>query len=496
MNAKGLLGFVPGSSRQCISLLVAITCFTAVSLCQVTNTVTQGTYHCPATDSTGTTYTYTNWAYKDSVGASHQFPGSTIVLEPVNSHQRNGPSCPGSTSSLDTYAGDGTYFLTARGATGSVATAERGYVNPKFIVVGVTYAPPGPSTNTYVEYLNSTFVGVTNSLSQSFGNSSTQSVSLSYGFSIPLVANGKITVTNSTTNGQTTKTTSTVTSSVNVQSGEQTFGTGNYFAPVDNDYDQIWVWLNPAVIFSVAGSEPPQWNGYGFDGTDENQLDIVPIALGYLNGDFGAMPADIQSRINRTWAASQLPAGQDPALTSSDLAQIAAADPFSVSTYGTTYIGYDPPATQTSDYRFTTSLCNGSSGFNYLQASPSTSPNVFQCNLTYTNLSTQASDITTMYSQTFTLDIALQGTAFFSNFSADLKDSYTLTWTKEAQSSITTSTTSLGSLFVQGPPCNNVVQGQGPCVPVYDASGTEPTQYQVYEDNVYGTFMFAPVHYY
>jgi len=253
-----------------------------------------------------------------------------------------------------------------------VTPAYQGYVDPKFLVVGVTYAPPGPSTNSFVQYLNSTFVGNTESVSQSFTHSTTEGVTLTYGLKIPGVSNGKISDTYSTTNSVTTKNTSTVTSSIQVSSGEKTFGTGNYFAPVDNDYDTIWVWLNPVAIFTVfPGSSTVQWNGYGYDTNDQNGMDIVGIELGYLNGDFGAMPPDIQNPINRTWAAGQIwPAGQGPALTSGDLAQIASFDPFSVSTYGPDYIGYVPPSPQTSDYRFTLSLCTEQSSFDYTRQIP------------------------------------------------------------------------------------------------------------------------------
>jgi len=410
-------------------------------------------------------------------------------------------ACAAKSTPLDTYANDAAYYLTATGANGSAVVAARGYIDPKYMVVGVTYAPPGPSQNTFVLYQNSTFVGMTQSLSQSFMNGNMSTISLSYGFSIPLVANGKITTSSTTSASQTTKNTSTVTTSFQVQSGEETFGTGDYFAPVDHDYDQIWVWLNPALIFSVAPSVAPQWNGYGFDGTDQPGMDIVPIALGYLNGDFGAMPPDIQTSLNRTWAANQLPAGQDPALTVADLDQIASFDPFSVSTYGPTVIGSAPPSPETSDHRFTLTLCSPPTGtagssFNYLQANPSTSANVYTCQLTYTNLSTQAREITKSFSDTYTVDLNFNGSGFFSSFSAEIKNSYTLAWTTDSQNSITTSTTSMGNLSVQGPPCNNVVQGQGPCVPVYDSSGNEPTQFDIYQDNMFGTFMFAPVHFY
>src|SRR5579863_1586853 len=68
--------------------------------------------------------------------------------------------------------------------TGTYAPSVAGYIDPKFVVVGVTYAPPGPSANTYVSYTNSALVGVTNTVSQSFKSGTTFSASVSGGFSI------------------------------------------------------------------------------------------------------------------------------------------------------------------------------------------------------------------------------------------------------------------------------------------------------------------------
>ncbi len=378
------------------------------------------------------------------------------------------------------------------------ALGYQGYVDPKYIVLGVTYAPPGPSASTFVNYQNSTFVGTTRSLSSSFESSNTKSVSITNGGGLPFVANGKITSTYASTASQTSKSTSTVTVSFQVNQGEKTGGTGSYFAPVDNDYDTIYVWLNPAAIFTVVDGNPvPVWNGYGVDTTDEAGMDIVAIQLGYLNGHFGAIPPDIQTSLNRAWAAKQVfGSGEGPALTSADLAQIASSDPFSVSTYGKSIIGYAPPAGTTSDDRFTLSACSSQSSFDYLQAAPSASAAVYTCTLTYTNLTTQAEDLSSSYQQTFSTDVSFSGTGFLVNFSADLKTSNTLTWTTDSQSSITASTTSTSSFSDQGPPCGNTTQGVGPCVPVYDSAGNQPTQFEVYQDNEFGTFMFAPVHYY
>ena len=398
-----------------------------------------------------------------------------------------------------------TFEVAAQTATLSspLCNGTAGYVNPKFMVVGVTYAPPGPSSNTFVSYSNSTLVGTTKSLSGSFADNESFSVILGMGVNFPMVAKGTITQTQTNETTQTTKNSSSVTTSIQVQSGYQTGGTSNYYTPVNHDYDLIWVWLNPAVIFNVAPGYVT-WEGYGYDGTDEGGMDIVPISLGYLNGDFGAIPPDLQNSLNRAWASDQVfPAGQSAALNSSDLAQIEAADPFSVSTYGPTYIGYTPPATETSDYRFTSAECasdpgttSGNSPFvSYVQGNPSQVALIDNCTLTYVNSSTQAQDTTNVTSQTISIDASVS-TQFVVVFSAELKASSTLTWTNDAQSSITSTATSTGSLKVQGPPCNNAVADEGPCVPVYDSNGAQPVQFQVFQDNVYGTFMFAPVHYY
>jgi hypothetical protein len=387
-----------------------------------------------------------------------------------------------------------------------------GYVDPKFVVLGVTYAPPGPSPNTWVQYTQSASVGTTASLSSSFASGTSTSVSVTAGFSIAKVVSGSVSETFASAASQTTKGTATVTSNIQVQQGEQTFGTFNYYSPVDNDYDIVWVWLNPAVIFNVAPGVVV-WKGYGYDGNDPFGFDVVGISLGYLNGHLGTMPPDIQTRIDRSWAASQLwPAGQGPALTSADLAQIASADPFSNATYGTANLGFGPLPTETPDHRFTTSMCsnitatNPTSGststvsnlsptFNYIQATPSQQPDIYTCTLTYTNASTQAQDITTSNSVTYSVDTSLSA-SFVASLSGSLKQSNMLTWTTESQASITNTSTNTAALSFQPPPCNNATPGVGPCVPVYDSAGNQPTEFEIYQDNVYGTFMFAPVAYY
>ncbi len=453
-------------------------------------------------------YTYSSFNYQNN-GSNYPLTGGLVYYNSPGSSQGCPPSgIPSTPISLDASSYGAGCDITINSQEGGTyytqtltcpAPPVTGYVDPKYIVVGITYAPPGPSPNTWVKYTNSTYVGVTESLKNSFTHGSTQTVSLTSDTNIPGVFEGKITASQSTSNSQTTTSSSSVTTSVQVQSGEQTFGTGNYFAPVNNDYDIIWIWLNPVVIFSIGSSGPPVWNGYGFDMNDQSDLDVVGIPLGYLNGDFGPMPEQYLASTNRSWAANQIwPSGQGPALTTADFAQVASTDPFSQSSYGASNIGYAPPPS-TPDNRFTLSQCNGQDGgltsINYDQGSPNVSAGIYPCNLIYTNLTTQAQSISNTYSQTFSVDTSFSGSAFFTKFTLSLNNSNTLSWTTEAQASITNSTTSTASLSVQGPNCNNTPPSLT-CNPEYDAGGNEPIQFNVYQDNMYGTFMFAPIHYY
>jgi uncharacterized protein (TIGR03437 family) len=430
---------------------------------------------------------------------------------------------PGATQTMAAGINDngeivGSYTDASGNTHGFMYGGITGYVNLRWVVMGVTYAPPGKSANTFVQYVNSNSVGTTQSASSSFTSTTTNSVSVTHNTGIPAVTSGQITDTNSMTSTQMSKTSSTVTTSFQVQQGEKTFGTGDYFNPVNHDYDTIWIWLNPVAIFTVYKSGAVVWNGYGFDMGDQPEMDIVGIQLGYLNGDFGPMPPPFQTAVGRAWAAGQIFAtGQGPALTQAELTQIASFDPFSASTYGPQFIGPDPPSPETADHRFTLSSCSSSASFSYNQAAPSGSAAVYTCALTYATSSTLAQELTTTYSQTFSVDkststnflqilqtaIEVYGAAaavdtgrLLGGGGSSSSSSATLTWTTDFQQSITTGSTSTASLSVQGPPCGNTNPGVGPCVPVYDSANNQPTQFDVYQDNLYGTFVFAPVHFY
>ena len=365
-----------------------------------------------------------------------------------------------------------------------------GYVDPKFIVVGVTYAPPGPSANTFVSYTTAGSFSTTSSIMNSFNNSSSDSVDVSAG--VATAFGGSVSATYSTTSTQQQSSTTSVTLTYTAQEAEKTYGTDNYFEPVNHDYDIVWVWLNPAVTFRVNGSALV-WTGYAYDASDTSGMDVVPLYLGYLNGDF-PIPADVQASINRSWAASQIySAGVSAALSASDKAAIASYDPFSVSSYGTAEFGTGAPPAKTSDGRFALSTCSSASSFYYLQAAPNTTANIYSCSLS--NATQSGSTQVTANTQTVAYSESTQVNADFAKvISASIKvtNSQTLTWVTQTTAGSTTSSTSTASLSVQGPPCTVV---SGTCSPEYDASGNEPIQFEIYNDNVFGTFMLQPVAY-
>ena len=184
----------------------------------------------------------------------------------------------------------------------------QGYINPKYIVLGVTYAPPGPQSS--VTYTNSTGVGITNSISSSLSSGTTYSVSITQQVGIGGWKQGTtVGYSNSaeqmTTDGQTTTLNWSV-SDTKISHGTPTaVVNGDFTSPVNHDYDVIYVWLNPVVVLSLAPGSVI-WNGYGYDATDQNGMDIVQIPLGYLNGHFGPMPSNLLYSMSRSWAANQI----------------------------------------------------------------------------------------------------------------------------------------------------------------------------------------------
>jgi hypothetical protein len=357
-----------------------------------------------------------------------------------------------------------------------------GYINPKYVIVGVTYAPPGPLS--YVSYQNSTLVGNTTSTNNTFTNGTNLTVSVSSGISAWGVT-GAVTNTESTEYTQTSTASNETTISKQTTVTDITKGTGDAFHPVNHDFDTIWLWLNPLFIYTVDAYGNLIWNGYGYDSHDPSGsggLDVFPVLVGVLNGHFGPDPS-VQQVLSRTWVTSYepsitWPSGEGPGLTSADIAQILQADPF---TSGYTLPSSLPPTS--SDGRFT-QLPYPPNPIPYTQAGPGNGGGETRM-YSAVNVDSHVVGIgtSTSFKQTFGRDSSLSAN-FWLTFSSKVTETQTLQWTQGWMSKLTTTTTLTDAFSITGPPCSASL----PCVPTYAGPG----QFIAYQDNQYGTFMFYP----
>src|SRR5580704_14800094 len=123
-------------------------------------------------------YAYSGFSYTES-GTTMQLSGTDTAIDDLHGGEGN---CPPSNFPTIVFtvlsAQEQIEFTPTFSGSGSTKIGYMGYVDPKFLLVGVTYAPPGPSVNTFVQYMNSTYVGSTETISNSFTGSNTESISL------------------------------------------------------------------------------------------------------------------------------------------------------------------------------------------------------------------------------------------------------------------------------------------------------------------------------
>jgi hypothetical protein len=395
-----------------------------------------------------------------------------------------------------------------------VATPPTGFINPKYVVVGVIYAPPGSSS--YVQYTNTTSVGNTISIADSFSSGVGYSVSTSGTLGAASVSDGgvKLTATESTNYTQessnTTSNTLTQASSVSYKiSGTPTF------APVNSDYDYILLWLNPELIVTYtppSGSNPAslQWNGYAFDPNDPasgqppasgpyiSGPDILEVQVGCLNGDLSC-PSTLawlngvegtgsyvtSGLLARSWQSAAngytWPSGEVSGLTFNDVCQILTFDPLAST---------PSQCTKQNDYTLLSSFPTTTSDGRFTKAPYP--PNVIQYpvgdpselySLTQTDTQSVSQGNLTQIQQAFSVSTEFGG-SFLDLFSgtSTVKDSLTLTWNYSTLNTLTTTNTLTDALSITGPPDS----------PTYP--GTEPSEFIAYQDNTFGTFVFVPVY--
>ena len=368
--------------------------------------------------------------------------------------------------------------------TGGMAAPVPGYINPKYMILGVTYAPPGSQSS--VTYTDSTLVGNTTTINKSFNDQTSVSVQITAG--VGAFGNGgKISGTETTSYSQMSSSSDSVTINKTIQVSDKTPGPLNSFAGINHDLDVVWLWLNPVLPFTVNTSvNPPAltWNGYGYDPKDQPGLDVLPVYVGWLNGDI-PIPGNVAGVLARTWASSySWGLGQGPSLTgpgpNTDLDTIVKADPF----WQCNQVPAACPNTP-DPIRFTIS---DNQNVVYEQAPVGGQPITQTYQLQYAKTSTQGQTTGTTFSQGFGLDLQFNASSFISSLMIDLKLSNTLTWTASVNNVATNTATSTALASLTGPSCT-VNNGSNICSPQY----TGPVEFEIYQDNQYGTFMFFPV---
>jgi hypothetical protein len=398
--------------------------------------------------------------------------------------------------SLSAFFGDGPgngvpkitpiYYLPTSGPTltGGTDASVQGYINPKYMIVGVTYAPPGSQSS--VTYTDSVLVGSNTTIKDTFSDQTMLSLSVTASGGFPGFAKGDLTGSFTTTYAQMSNSGSSVTINKTTQVSDKTPGASNSFAGLNHDFDVVWLWINPVVTFTMSPANPHAitWNGYGYDANDQPGLDVLPVYVGWLNGDI-PIPSNIVNVLARPWASGLIwGPGQGPGITGpgpgTDFANIVRADPF----WQCNQVPANCPTTVDST-RFTLS---DNQNIVYEQPPPGGQPITQTYQLQYSNESKTDQGKGTTFTQGFGLEAKLEGGFLGNGGGIDFKISNTLTSTTSIDTAITNTTGSMAQASITGPTCT-VINGGNSCNPQY----TGPVEFEMYQDNQYGTFMFFPV---
>jgi len=472
-------------------------------------------------------YGWSNFTYTPSGGSATSLSGSVdYVVSDSGCGIAGGWDFPSNGSNVLALA-DGnctvTFVATVGNANGSASvackapTSYTGYITPKYVVVGVTYAPPG-GTASYVQYTNTTSVGNTTTISNSFNNDAGFSISTTWSAGIDAGWFGSsinVTATESTdlTTGSSGSDTTTISKASTV--AYKTTGTP-VEAPVNSDYDYIWLWLNPEFFMAYtppAGSNPGDivLTGYGMDPNDPATglpqtgvaytagPDVIEVQVGCLNGHFscgsdlvwnnGEVPGSFVTSglLARSWQSAAngyyWPSGEQSGLSFGDVCQILTLDPLATT----------PTKCPTqNDYKLLNSLPSTTSDGRFSKIPYPPNPVQYPVgganesySMVQTDTQSESTGNSTQIKQAFSVSEKFKNQVFFglTDDTTTFKESDTLTWNYSTLKTLTTTTTLTDALSITGPPDS----------PTYPSN--EPVEFIGYQDNTFGTFAFVPVNY-
>jgi hypothetical protein len=338
---------------------------------------------------------------------------------------------------------------------------EEGSVNPKFLILSVIYAPPGSKSS--VDYGTSTALGNTTDIKSTFGSNTTISGTLGFGpkdipkdnvqSQVTITASGSHSYTQTKINESSISVNKTTTSDIIVK------GPASSSDGINHDFDIILLWINPRIDLTIAQTTATtfdtQWNGYTFDPRDPaNEVDVVPVYVGWLKNP-STMPSGVAAALARNWALPPVD-GSGPGLTQPDFNLILSKDPFAS---GSTAI--DPT-------RF---LPTGQT-FSFAPPPSGGQPATEKFSLAYQAISTDDTTTSDETKYTFTVDGSV---TFFGLVTATFEDSHFTDIIHSVQQVNTQTDTQKAALTLTGP----------------TTGYTGPTDLQVFQDKIYGTFMFS-----
>ena len=418
-------------------------------------------------------WSYDSFVYVDGSGVSHAMSGGASYFR----SNGDSPPCPGDYVGTGTLTGDDltvTFVPSSDGFGTATLAPISGHINPKYVILAVTYAPPGAQSN--VDYSESTLFGTSTSIADSFISQSNFKVSVSG--SAGGIPGLKFSSTLSYSNGWTQEedTSSSISLNKMFQEAEVVRGPTSSLG-LNHDYDVIWLWLNPLALFDVLpGPNTVTWTGYAYDGNDIPSMDVYPVYAGYLNGHF-SIPSDVAQVLARTWATGQTwGTGQEPGLTTQDFATILAADPFSDPSYT---MSVPAGSLTSSDGRFTVT---SNQDVSYVPPPPGGNPITQNYIATYSTTETQGQSAKHTHQVAWSLDASVTvgfKTHFTPSLTVDTQKSWTTTTSSQWSTTRTNTNTQSASFSVTGPAATDNYTG--------------PTEFVVFQDNIYGTFMFYPV---
>jgi hypothetical protein len=325
-------------------------------------------------------------------------------------------------------------------------------------------------------------VGNSSTTDSTFLNQQTFTVSVSGGISIPGFSAG-VTVTYSNDYTEEADTSTSIAVSKTTSLGTEINGVETS-AGTNHDYDIIRVWLNPIHTYVLGpNSNQVAWTGYAYDLSDSDAypyMEVVEVKMGCFNGHIPASDANCSyffGRAQRTWALNNVD-GSGSGLTGtgsacvpgsgSDICNILAADPFSDPNYTITFV---PPSLTTADGRFT-ACHNNPNCTQTISCVPGTSTSYSQG---YSNTDTNSQSAKYTYSETYSVQSEVKA-GFKAVFSANQKDTNTITTSTKFSQSTNSSQGQTASFTIR--PSSSYIGPQG---------------FDVYQDNVFGTFVFWPI---